>query len=334
MNNSFSIILPVLNGGNYVKDCINSILSQTYTNFNLIVLDNCSTDGTKEWIESLNNSRIIVYSSKTHLSITESWSRAKDIKKNEFMTMIGHDDLLYPDFLAKINTLITENPAASIYQTHFKFIDGSDQEIKKCKPMVFKQESSNLLENILKSNIDIFGTGFVYKSAVYDKFGGLPDYPNLLFADYEIWLRITNEAYLITSPKECFAYRIHAVSTTSKSSEQITINAFDRFIRFIFSFEVDSIQKVLNTNIRAFYLKNAEGICSRLLRKPLKLRNNLTINNAFRQLNNLNKSVLGDYHINLYQSKLLCVLLILDSNFLTRGLFRVFKKIYNKPIYK
>ena len=49
----FSIILPVRNGGEYVKDCVRSILSQTVDEFDLIVLDNCSTDGTVEWINSL-----------------------------------------------------------------------------------------------------------------------------------------------------------------------------------------------------------------------------------------------------------------------------------------
>lgn len=64
MNKKFSIILPVRNGGNYVKECAHSILSQTLDDFNLIVLDNCSTDGTLEWMQSLNDNRIIIYPSE------------------------------------------------------------------------------------------------------------------------------------------------------------------------------------------------------------------------------------------------------------------------------
>ena len=54
----FSIILPVKNGGEYVKECVNSILSQSLQDFNLIVLDNCSIDGTLEWLRSLEDVRI------------------------------------------------------------------------------------------------------------------------------------------------------------------------------------------------------------------------------------------------------------------------------------
>ena len=98
--NKFSIILPVRNGGEYVKTCVNSILSQTEQDFNLIVLDNCSTDGTREWLASLQNKKIIIYPADRPLTIEENWARAIDVPKNEFITLIGHDDILHPDYLS------------------------------------------------------------------------------------------------------------------------------------------------------------------------------------------------------------------------------------------
>src|SRR5436853_2941731 len=98
----FSIILPVRNGGEYVKACINSILSQTCQDFNVLVLDNCSTDGTSEWLISLQNEKISIIPADRPLSIEENWARITTIPKNDFITLIGHDDLLYPDFLENI----------------------------------------------------------------------------------------------------------------------------------------------------------------------------------------------------------------------------------------
>ena len=74
---SYSIILPVRNGGAYVKKCVRSILQQGNMDFNLLVLDNCSTDGTAEWIESLGDERIIIYRSDRTLTIEENWGRIK-----------------------------------------------------------------------------------------------------------------------------------------------------------------------------------------------------------------------------------------------------------------
>ena len=115
----YSIILPVRNGGEYVKECVHSILSQTLNDFNLIVLDNCSTDGTLQWIQSLHDERIIIYPSNKPLTIEENWARIKEVKKNEFMTLIGHDDLLCTDYLETMEALIAQHPSASLYQTHF-----------------------------------------------------------------------------------------------------------------------------------------------------------------------------------------------------------------------
>ena len=112
----FSIVLPVRNGSNYVKECLNSILSQTYPHFNLIVLDNDSTDGTPEWIMSLKDERISIYPSTEPLAIEKNWARILSVPKNEFITLIGHDDILYPDYLTVMDKLISKYPTESRYK--------------------------------------------------------------------------------------------------------------------------------------------------------------------------------------------------------------------------
>src|SRR6185369_8161223 len=103
----FSIILPVRNGGEYVKGCVRSILAQSYTDFNLIVLDNNSSDGTSDWLESIKDNRIEIYRSEKPVPIEINWSRIKGVPKSEFMTMIGHDDLLDKNYLQVMDELIT-----------------------------------------------------------------------------------------------------------------------------------------------------------------------------------------------------------------------------------
>ena len=131
----FSIILPVRNGGDYVKECVNSILSQTFSDFNLIVLDNYSTDDTASWIKGLNNEKIIIYTADQPLRMEENWVRVTTVDKNEFMTIIGHDDILHSDYLETMNSLIIKHPDASLYQAHFKFIDANGALIRHCQPM-------------------------------------------------------------------------------------------------------------------------------------------------------------------------------------------------------
>ena len=81
MQSKFSIILPVRNGGEYVKECINSILAQSYMGFELLVFDNNSSDGTLEWLNSIDDKRVKVYPSATSLTIEENWGRIIALEK-------------------------------------------------------------------------------------------------------------------------------------------------------------------------------------------------------------------------------------------------------------
>ena len=98
----FSIILPVRNGGDYVHDCVGSILSQTVTDFNLHVLDNNSTDGTTEWLHSLTDNRISIHPAPKPLTIEENWHRALEIPKNKFVSALNLiHRFAFPDCFAK-----------------------------------------------------------------------------------------------------------------------------------------------------------------------------------------------------------------------------------------
>src|SRR5262245_27542088 len=90
----FTIVLPVRNGGDYIRECVASVLAQSLGDFRLAILENASTDGTGEWLETLSDSRICVWPAPRALSIEENWSRARELPKGEFMFFVGHDDRL------------------------------------------------------------------------------------------------------------------------------------------------------------------------------------------------------------------------------------------------
>ena len=229
----FSIILPVKNGGHLVNECVKSILSQFLNDFNLLVLDNNSTDGTLNYLESLNDSRIIIYRSEKDLSIVENWARILTIPKNKFITLIGHDDILYPNYLRDISNLIEKYPDASLYQTHFNYIDAKGILIKRCKPMAASQTIDEFLGGQMSQTIDSMGTGYMMRSKDFDLLGGMPvNYPNLIFADYELWMRLTQLSYKATSEKFCFSYRVHD-SVSKITNGEAYAQAFQTYLFFI-----------------------------------------------------------------------------------------------------
>ena len=273
MKPSYSIILPVRNGGEYVKECINSILSQSYNDFNLLVLDNNSSDGTVAWIKSLADNRIKIFPSGKDLSIEENWNRIITVPKNEFITLIGHDDMLHSDYLQTMDSLIRQHPTASLYQTHFNYIDSVGKIVRQSQPMAEVQYVHEFLDCQMNQTLDSTGTGYMMRSSDYDTLGGIsPAYPKLIFADYELWMKLISESYKATSEKICFSYRLHESVSRLTNGEDYQ-QAFGRYMLFLNSIKDNKdINTVIQQSGKKMLLYFCESLSHRLLKTPVNLR--------------------------------------------------------------
>jgi glycosyltransferase involved in cell wall biosynthesis len=326
----FSIILPVRNGGEYVKLCINSILAQTLQHFNLVVLDNCSTDGTKEWINSLHDGRIRLVTADKPLTIEESWERILHIDKNEFITLIGHDDVLLPDYLETMQQLIAAHPGASLYQTHFNYIDSNGNNIRPCKPMAAREDAPAFLKQFLTSAVDIMGTGFMMRSADYDALLGIPvAYPNLLFADMELWLRLTMKGYKATSPQYCFNYRIHQSTTKTTPDEKLQL-AFEKFVYFLDKIRDGNtgLARVISENATSFIHHHCSSLCHRLLRTPQNQRGAVSVKSFIQKCKDYAALLVPGTNYNPTADKKVWIAGWIDSNRLLQKLFHIYKKVF------
>jgi hypothetical protein len=331
----YTIILPVRNGGPYIKQCVDSILNQSLRDFQLAILDNNSTDGTLQWVQTINDSRVKVFPSSSSLPIEQNWGRILDVPKNEFITLIGHDDVLEPHYLHTMQQLIEKYPDASLYQAHFNYIDAAGSVIRPCQPMEEKQTAAQFLEKFLKKEIDVMGTGFMMRACDYQDLGGIPPYPNLLFADFELWISLAMKSYKATSPIPCFSFRLHQSMTTSSGDIKYQ-QAFKMFMAFLVELKNKSqaFEKVINEQAASFLLFYCQGLSHRLLRTPKQLREGLTVKDFINDCMNyasqlgIEKSFHPDKKISIAVAKMI------DSNSFSRSLFLKFKKIYSKPILK
>ncbi len=232
----FSIFLPVRNGWPYVRDCVDSILGQSYPELDLQVLDNQSTDQTLEWLRTVRDPRLTVTTSDSALSIVGSWARVLARPKQEYMTLIGHDDLLDRDFLATTRALIERCPDAALYQTGSRLINAAGGRIRACRPAPERETAAGYLAARFGFERDIFGTGYVMRSRDYDRLGGIPPFERLFFADDALWLSLMQGSYKAYDPRESFAVRIHPRSESASlpgawSPILKGLNQFTAFLR-------------------------------------------------------------------------------------------------------
>src|SRR5438552_6065453 len=330
----FSIILPVKNGGEYVKECVQSILLQTYQEFDLHILENCSTDGTAEWLQTLEDDRIIIIPSERSLSIEENWARILSIEKNEFMTIIGHDDLLDKNYLQVMNELIQQYPDASLYQTHFRFIDAKGNFLKKCKPMDEKQTVAAFLHALFVDSIDTMGTGYMMHSKDYEFVGGIPSYPNLLFADHALWIKLTDLHFKATASSESFLYCLHE-NLSKRSDAPRYINAFYSYMDFLVELKTkdQNVWMVIDNYIANYIQYYCRSLSHRLLKTPVSKRNGMKVSDFINKCIKYNDLLTDKTRLLPLKQFNIRFAKFIDDNFITRKLYLLFRRIYQKPIY-
>ncbi len=254
----FSIILPVRNGMPHIIDSVNSVLNQTYNNFELHILDNNSSDGTLKWCRSIKDERVKVSVSENSLSIEDSWGRITNIDKCEFTVMFAHDDILLPDFLKNINGLINQYPDAKLYQTNGELVDEKGALIRKCQHIKEIETSKDYLEARFCGGRDVFGTGYVMRSESYDFHGGIPKFNKLSFADDALWLMLMGKGFKACCKTNSIQVRIHdnSMSATNPSNWFGFLEAIKQFSEFLEKFEKQYPLAPSLVNLKKTFFKN------------------------------------------------------------------------------
>jgi glycosyltransferase involved in cell wall biosynthesis len=237
LHRQFLIVLPVRNGGEYLKACVASILAQVHEHFRLVVLENASSDETPSWLRQLRDPRISVRESPAPLEIEENWARILQLDlSEEFLTIIGHDDLLDPGYLSQMSALIDAHPDAGLYQCHFRLIDKHGRRMRSCLPMPVRETADGFLAARLRLRRDSYGTGYMFRASDYVRIGGIPPYKKLIFADDALWLDLMRGSYKATLACETFSYRLHPGGTSHSPDWRSTFDALACYLGFLKSY--------------------------------------------------------------------------------------------------
>ena len=196
-----------------------------------------------------------------------------------------------------------------------------------------RQNAAEFLAAFLQNIIDVNGTGFMMRSRDYDAAGGIPSYPNLLFADFELWIKLTTRGYKATSSEECFSFRIHG-STTSISADLKLHQAFAQFIKYLENLKrQDATLENVILNYGILFVRFwCKGLTHRLLRTPKEMRNNLRVSLFLTRCKKYADELVPGNNFDPRETLSLRMAEKIDSFAITRGLFLAFKKIYSKPI--
>lgn len=204
-----TVVMPNYNGHRFVEQAIDSVLAQTYQNFELLVVDDCSKDDSLQLIrqKAQSDSRIRVIALEQNAGVANARNIGIKEAKGKYIALLDNDDLWTEDKLQR-QLALAENGADIVYCS-YDFIDEQNNSIKK--PFIVPQQTN--FNKMLASNVIGCSTSFIKT----DLMQAHPFNPNFYHEDYVLWmelLRVCSTAY--GDPKVLMHYRQVAGSRSNK----------------------------------------------------------------------------------------------------------------------
>jgi glycosyltransferase involved in cell wall biosynthesis len=217
-----SIILPTYNGSRYLREAIESCLAQTYRHWQLILVDDCSSDATPDIIAQYvaRDPRIKSIRHETNMKLPGALNTGHAMATGRYLAWTSDDNRFLPSAIEDMVTFLENHPTIGLVYADCAVIDEAGQYVEDhpAQPV-----SSLAYQNAL-------GPCFLYRRSVYEAVGSY-DPEVFLAEDYEYWLRIYRQFELAPLHRLLYEYREHAQSLTSTAKRVALLGSLERTLR-------------------------------------------------------------------------------------------------------
>jgi len=203
-----SVIMAVYNGRRYLREAIDSVLAQTFQDFELIVVDDGSTDATPRILARYKDPRLRVIRQE-NAGRAVARNRALDEAQGEYIAINDADDVSLPSRLEEQMEFLGHHPEIALLGAHAMMVDEKDRPIW---PVIHPVEHKKIRETLASHMAFVHPTVVFRKSVIPDCGGYRAEFP--LAQDYDLALRITERFRCANIGKPLLRYRIHPASAT------------------------------------------------------------------------------------------------------------------------
>ena len=192
---SVSIILPVYNGIKYLPQSVESILGQDFTDFEFLILDDCSTDGSWEWLQLLEDNRVSLFRNEQNRGLFYNLNFLIKKSKGGIIKLWSQDDVMYPNCIGAIVAFHQQYPQIGFSYTGRDYIDGSGNNLN----IQQHDDTPEIVSPVLHARIAFF-TGSIagnianvaINKSAFEK-TGLFNEQMKISADFEMWVRLAKD---------------------------------------------------------------------------------------------------------------------------------------------
>lgn len=216
-----TVLIPVYNGEKFLAEAIESILGQTFTDFELLIIDDGSTDSTPRVISAFNDPRIRFERNQQNLGLSETLNRGKVMARGEYLARMDSDDVSLPQRLSRQVAFMDNNPDVGICGTWLEAFSDTSRTVWPSPGTHDDIVCSLLFESVMYHPTVIFRNSHIDKFTVRYS----PEFPAA--QDYELWSRCSGGLRLANVPEVLLRYRLHD-EKSGRSKQQLQIEYANR----------------------------------------------------------------------------------------------------------
>ncbi len=185
----FSIVIPTYNRAGFILDTLDSIFTQTYQNYEIIIVDNCSTDETIKILQPLADAgKIRLIQHEKNYERARSRNTGMDAATGDYLTLLDSDDFMYPENLADAAAFAAQNPEVKCFQNLYELIDKNKKVLRKYPFPLLDDPIKAIVGGNFMSCIGNFIHRDIYAKFRFDTFKDLTG-----AEDWDFWLRVIGD---------------------------------------------------------------------------------------------------------------------------------------------
>jgi len=259
MSKLVSLMIPTYNAAKTIEQTLDSILQQSYTNLEIVVIDNASSDNTGALLQRYNDPRLKIIINKTNIGAEGNFNKCIDLAKGDYIAIYHADDIYEPTIVEEQVTLLERYPEAGGVGTMATIIDENGAkkgelqvptELISSKPHLY--EIKNILPVLLKyGNSFLICPSMMLRNDVYKN--EIKKWREELFksaADTDVWLRVAEKHKLGIINKKLINYR-HSTTHWSFQYNYLRTTRADGFL--VFDYYVDKYKTLLTAEDKVNY---------------------------------------------------------------------------------
>lgn len=233
-NNRVTVAVPVYNGMPHIATAVESVLNQTYDHLELVVIDDGSTDGTGDYLRTLDDPRITLSPNPENLGIEGAWNRALDQSEHSpYWKLLCADDLLYPHCIATEVAALDAYPEVAMTASRRTMVDDEGATLVKARGLVGMSgvvDGPAAVRRSIASGTNAIGepTSVLVRSSAL-KAAGRFSAEHKYLIDFDMWARVLQQGKLYAIQEPLSAFRIGVLSdslATVKGHRAMMIGEF------------------------------------------------------------------------------------------------------------